>query len=278
MKQPEARALFERLVAVPDDELDLVRAALAIAAEEDAGLDVDAWTHRIDGLAFRGLAMVSETADEAERLARLYELFFDELGFSGRGADFGDPACSFLHQVVDRRVGLPITLSLLFVRIGRRMGLSCAGVGFPGHFLAKVTTSDGEIFVDPFGQLRSLTVDDLAQRLAKASNGRQKLDRWMLASATSKQILARLLRNLKNLYTQQRDYARAFSAVDRVLLVQPEATDDLRDRGLLCSRLGGTEAARRDLALYLARVPDAPDADHVRSKLETLGASRVLLN
>jgi regulator of sirC expression with transglutaminase-like and TPR domain len=278
LKPLEARALFEQLVAVPEDEIDLVRAALAVAAEEDPALDVEAWAHRIDGLAFRGLAAVSPTAGEAERLRRLYELFFDELGFSGRGADFDDPGSSFLHTVVDRRNGIPIALAVLFVRIGRRMGLSCAGVGFPGHFLAKVVTSEGEIFVDPFSATRSVTLDDLAQRLARATSGRQKLDRWMLAAATPKQILARMLRNLKNLYSKQRDFARAFSAVDRVLLVQPEAHDDLRDRGLYCATLGGNDAARRDLTLYLERVPQAPDAAQIRGKLRALGTARVLLN
>jgi len=278
VNQPAARALFERLIAVPDDEIDVVRAALAIAAEEDAALDVEAWAHRIDGLAFRGLATVATTASETERLARLYELFFDELGFSGRGADLGDADSSFLHKVVDRRTGLPIALAVLFVRIGRRMGLSCAGVGFPGHFLAKVVTSEGEIFVDPFGAVRSLSLDELSQRLAKASHGRQKLDRWMLAAATPREILARMLRNLKNLYSRQRDFARAFSAVDRVLLLQPDAPEDLRDRGLLCGSLGGTEAAQRDLALYLERAPQAPDAAHIRDRLQALGSARVLLN
>lgn len=278
MKQPAARDLFEQLVAVPEDELDLIRAALAIAAEEDEALDPEPWAHRIDGFAWRGLELLGDTASEDERLERLYGLFFDELGFSGEGVDFDDPASSFLHSVVERRHGLPIALSVLFVRIGRLMGLSCAGVGFPGLFLAKVTTSAGEIFVDPFHQERALTSGDLERRLAQVNSGRHQMERWMLAAAPSRQILARMLRNLKHLYLRRKDSARAFSAADRILLVEPEAWEDLRDRGLLCAALGGTEAARRDLTRYLENAPQASDTRAIRARLESLGGGATLLN
>jgi regulator of sirC expression with transglutaminase-like and TPR domain len=278
MNQAESRALFETLVSGPEDGIDVVRAALAIAAEEDPELDVEAWAHRIDGLAFRGLSDLPSTADEADRLDRLFGLFFDELGFSGKNTNFDDPASSFLNAVVDRRSGLPIALSVLFVRLGRRLGLSCAGVSFPGHFLAKVVTSEKEIFVDPFGQVRALTVADLARRLGAASGGRQKLDRWMLAAATPRETLARMLRNLKNLYTRTGDLPRAFSAVDRVLVLQPNALDDLRDRGLLCAKLGGVDAARRDLTKYLSLSRNADDASTIRATLASLEARPKLLN
>lgn len=278
MRQVEARTLFEQLISRPEDELDVVHAALAFAAEEDPGLDVDAWLHRIDGLAFQALAGLPDTASEQERLERLYTLFFDELGFSGTGTDFDDPGSSFLHLVVERRRGLPIALAVLFVRLGRRLGLSCAGVGFPGHFIAKVTTSEGEIFVDPFNRIRDLKSRELASRLSKGSAGGQKLERWMLAAATPKQTLARMLRNLKHLYSKKKDYARAFSAVDRVLLLQPDSAEDIRDRGLLCLELGGRDAARRDLEKYLSVAPQAADLPMVRSRLRTLADKRVLLN
>jgi regulator of sirC expression with transglutaminase-like and TPR domain len=278
MRQPAARALFERLVSVPDGDIDLVRASLAIAAEEDEGLDPEPWAHRIDGLAWRGLEPLGAAATEDERLQRLYALFFDELGFSGEGVDYDDPASSFLHAVVERRRGLPIALAVLFVRIGRLMGLSCAGVSFPGVFLAKITTSEGEIFVDPFHRHRRLTPQSLEGRLAQLNKGQRQLERWMLAAAPPRQILARMLRNLKNLYLRRKDSARAFSAADRILLVDPEAWDDLRDRGLLCAALGGTEAARRDLSRYLEKAPQGADAAAIRARLGSLGSTRTILN
>jgi regulator of sirC expression with transglutaminase-like and TPR domain len=278
MKQADARALFEFLVNRPEGEIDVVRAALAIAAEEDNSLDVESWAHRIDGLALRGLADLPSTAAESDRLSRLYDLFFEELGFSGRNTNFEDPDSSFLHRVVDKRSGLPIALSVLFVRFGRRLGLSCAGVGFPGHFLAKVVTNDGEVFVDPFGQVRALTMADLARRAMKASGGKQRLDRWMLAAATPRETLARMLRNLKNVYARSGDHARAFSAVDRALVLQPDSIEDVRDRGLLCAQLGGADAARRDLSRYLLLSPGATDAKAVREIVQKVGASRTLLN
>jgi regulator of sirC expression with transglutaminase-like and TPR domain len=275
MNQLEARELFERLLASPDDDVDLLRAALAIAAEEHAGLDVTTWVRKLHDLTGDGL---DPQADEAERHDYLQRRFFDELAFGGEGCDFDDPECSFLPSVVERRSGLPIALSVIYVQMGRRLGLACSGVAFPGHFLAKVHLERGEVFVDPFRRKRELTVDDLARRLATASGGRQKLDRSMLATAPPKLILARMLRNLKNLYAKQRDFARAFSAADRVLLCQPESWEDLRDRGLYCVTLGWPEIAQRDLRRYLEQVPQAADSNAIRIKLQGLGSSRVLLN
>ena len=171
MNQLDARALFERLVAVPDAEVDLVQAALALAAEDDDPFDLAAARHRIDGLARQGLALLPPTADEVERLDRLNELLFDELAFSGDDCDFDDPASSFLNRVVERRTGLPIALSVLYVHVGRQMGLACFGVGFPGHFLAKVQLSDGEVFVDPFRRIRSLDTTELERRASAAGGG-----------------------------------------------------------------------------------------------------------
>lgn len=278
MNQLEARSLFERLVAVPDDEVDLVQAALALAAEDDEPFDLALARQRLDGLARQGLALLPPTADEVERLDRLNELLFDELAFSGDACDFDDPASSFLNRVMERRTGLPIALSVLYVHVGRRMGLACFGVSFPGHFLAKVQLSGGEVFVDPFRRLRSLEQGELERRVAAAGGGKGKLERAHLAAATPKQILARMLRNLKNLYAKQRDFARAFGAVDRILLCQPDAWEDLRDRGLLCSALGGADAARKDLRRYLQAVPQAADAKEIEAKIAELGRTKVVLN
>lgn len=165
-------------------------------------------------------------------------MFCAELGPDGAGGgDFDDPARSLLHDVPARRTGLPIALSTLWGSVGRRVGLACDGVGFPGHFLARATVDGREVFVDPFGRGQLLGVEELRARLVRAARGGPVAPSF-LAPAPARQVLARMLRNLKNLYVRRRDLPRAFAAVDRLLLATPDALEERRDRGR-AMQLGG---------------------------------------
>lgn len=278
MPRPDAREVFAAVVAVPDERIDLLQGALAIALDEEPHLDLEAERIRFDALARRGLEGLPPLAPDHVRLARLDALLFEALGIDGRGCDFGAPESSFVHHVVTRRTGLPIALAVVWVEVGRRMGLRCEGVNFPGHFLAKVALQSGDRVVDPFHRGRVVSDTELERRLSPRGGPRRPIDRSLLGAAPARQILARMLRNLKNLYLRRGDLPRAFSAVDRLLLATPDVPDDVRDRGLLCARLGGVAAARRDLERYLALRPDAPDAARVRATLAELGVARTLLN
>lgn len=277
MHQLAARALFERLLSVPDDELHLVRVALAIAAEEYPALDPEKPLRELDAAADRVLRTVPVETDPFARIRRLDALAFKELALDGRGTDFDDPESSFLHAVLERGRGLPIALSVLYVHLGRRFGLDLAGVGYPGHFLVLLRAPDGDVFVDPFNRGARSTEAELAARFTQASGGRA-LEPGMLDPAPPRQIVARMLRNLKALYMRRRDLPRAFSAVDRLLVATPDVADDVRDRGLLCEQLGGVAAARSDLERYLELAPDASDGAAIRARLRTLRPSVGVLN
>ncbi len=278
MNQLEIRSLYEHLLAAPDDAIDVSRVALVIAAEDLPSLDVDEWMQRLDALGDELLSSLGARTTDVAKLAHLNAKFFHEWRYGGEGCRFDDPNSSFLPAVVERHTGLPIALSMLYVHVARRMGLRADGVGFPGHFMAKVELPSGDIFVDAFRRLPSLTSADMEERHRESARGRDSFDRSLLAAAPPRQVVARMLRNLKNLHMKHGDLPRAFSAVDRLLVAQPDAIDEVRDRGLLCALLGANDAARRDLAHYLDRHPRASDAGAIRKRLERLKTARTLLN
>jgi regulator of sirC expression with transglutaminase-like and TPR domain len=271
-----ARARFKMLVERPVVPLD--EAALAIAAEEYPGLDAAAYLARLDALG----ALVRERALEpqraAGRLRALCDVLFEELGFRGNEESYYDPRNSFLNEVLDRRLGIPISLSVLLMEVGRRAGLPLQGVGLPRHFLVKLRPQAGpEVFIDAFSGGALFSRDECAARFRGGPTGQELDPRWFEA-VTPRQILGRMLQNLKRIYVEQGDDVRAYWVVDRLVLVAPEAADELRDRGLVSARLGLRAAAARDLAAYLERVPGAPDASQIREALATLRAMPGLLN
>jgi regulator of sirC expression with transglutaminase-like and TPR domain len=271
-----ARARFEALLAEPVLRLD--EAALALAAEEYAGLDVRGCLDRLDGLAERVKRRVGEGVRPATLLSAVRQVLYEEEGYRGNEKDYYDARNSYLNQVLERRLGIPITLSLLFMEVGRRTGLPLAGVGFPGHFLVKLELGHGqEVFVDAYNGGELLSAAECLARFKHLVQGRE-LDPRYLQAVPPRQILARMLHNLKRIYVEQGDDVRAYWVIDRLLLLSPDAMDEVRDRGLVEARLGLKPAAARDLEAYLAYSPGAPDAADVRSLLETLRAHPALLN
>ena len=216
------RELFTREVRLPEDEIDLQRAALYIAGEEYPGLDVDAYLLAMDEMAQQVKASVGETADLEELARGLNAWFFDELGFSGNAGDYYSPQNSFLNRVVDTRVGIPITLSVLYLGLAGRLGLHCQGVGMPGHFLVNVR--DLDLYMDPFHAGQLLSAAD-CRRLAEQLFGQQfEWDDSYLAPTTSLRILERMLNNLRFIYFQLRDWLHLAPVVERMLIIDPDNT------------------------------------------------------
>ncbi len=262
-----ARERFAAVVAREPIPLD--EAALAIAAEEYPRLDEAAYLARLDALAARVVAHAPAPARAASLLRALREVLAGEEGLRGGPAEYDDPRSSFLNEVLDRRVGLPITLSVVYMEVGRRAGIALDGVGMPGHFLVRYLSSSGaEIFVDAFHGGEMLSADDCLSRY-RARTGRD-LDRRLLGPSTPGQIVLRMLGNLRRLYAARKDDLRAWWVLDRILLAAPSQLAALRDRGLAAARLGATGAAARDLESYLARAPDAQDSETVRAALARL--------
>ncbi len=272
---------WKEIVAGPDEEIDLAEAALLVAAPEYPGLDVAGYLARIADLGATLKRRLRGDISPTDTLIALNHYFFEELGFGGNAEDYYDPRNSFLNEVLDRRVGIPITLALVYVEIGRRVGLAVHGVSFPGHFLVKCTLRDGAVVLDPYARGASLGIEDLQQRLRVLRGGvtpSPDIVRHLLAAAGKKNVLARMLRNLKSIYREQGDLPRALAAADRVIALEPGVAEEYRDRAGLYLDLECFRAALSDFRNYLMLRPKAEDAAAVRSRLVELERIAARLN
>jgi len=273
-------ARFRSLAEGPEERIDLAEGALLIAKHADEELDIERYLARIEELAARLRARIPQGGTEPERIAALNRFLFAEQGFAPNLEDYYDPRNSFLNQVLDRKVGIPISLSVLYIEVGRRVGLPLRGVAFPGHFLVKCDLGAGVVVLDPYCGGISLGLQDLQRRLREVRGGEvsRAILAGMLVAAGNKEILARMLRNLKAIYLQQRDYAHALPTLDWILLLHPGEVAELRDRGLTYLKLECVRAALSDLERYLEKAPAAADRDEIRSRVVDLRRSAARLN
>ena len=277
---------FSELIARQDDKIELARACLQIAADAYPGLDVDGYVGEIDRFAKRLRARLALEAAAEERVVALNEFLFDDLGFSGNADNYYDPRNSYLNEVIDRRTGIPITLSVLYMEIGRRIDLPFEGVSFPGHFLVRLRLRGGTLVLDPFSGGAPQSESELRERLNRviprgATGGvpvaQLPLEQF-LEPASNRQILARLLRNLKGIYREKDKPERLLEVLNRMIIVAPDSAAELRDRGLVYHRLECWRPALKDLTDYLEREPDAADLEEVRAKLMELSMRCARLN
>jgi regulator of sirC expression with transglutaminase-like and TPR domain len=272
---------FEQLALLPEERIDVVTGAALIARDAYASLDLDRLSARFDEMAAPLIALGAASLSAEEQVKLVSSHLYDELGFRGNEQDYYDPRNSLLPDVLDRRLGIPITLALVYCEVARRAGIRARGVSFPGHFLVRVDamgTDDAPVAVDPFFGGRRLDEPGLQKLLERAAPS-QKLDiAEHLAPAGAKTMLVRMLINLKWIYATRGDFARALLALDRIICLTPDSVPALRERGLLAVRLGAVEAARADLSRLLELVPQAPDASTIRKQLEELHAKVAVLN
>lgn len=265
--------LWQDILAGPREQLNLAEAALVIARDEYPQLDMGAYLGRIDGLAVTFRKRLRADIAPAETLAMLNHYLFEELAFSGNADDYYDPRNSYLNEVIDRKLGIPITLSVLYIEVGRRVGLPLSGVSFPGHFLLKCALRDGAVIFDAYAKGASLGIKDLQKRLRVLSGGMDVAPEavmCMLTAAQPAEILARMLRNLKAIHTERGDRTKALTAVNRVIDLYPDAADEYRDRARLLEALECCRAALADFETYLRLDPQAEDARTVRGKIAAL--------
>jgi len=278
---PTPTERWRRIAAAPDDQIDLAEAALVIAAGEYGDLDVDAYLGTIDELAARLRRRLRQDIPPTETIIALNRYLFEELGFAGNTAEYYDPRNSFLNDVIDRKLGIPITLAVVYIEIGRRVGLALDGVSFPGHFLVKCTVRDGTIVLDPYAGGVSLSLEELQQRIGALQNGVEPPPdavKNMIVAAGKKEILARMLRNLKGIYLQHDEMTKALAAADRIIAIAPDAVDEYRDRGQIYLELECFRAALADLQRYLLLNSDAGDAAAVQQQVAELQQVAARLN
>ncbi len=277
---------FASVINKEDARIDLARACLMIAQDAYPGLEVERYLGEIERMAIRLRGRLPATGGPGERVATLNQFLFDDLGFWGNTEEYYDPRNSYLNEVIDRKTGIPITLAILYMEVGRRVGLPLEGVSFPGHFLVRLRLRGGVLVLDPFTGGAAQSEAELRERLQRvipegvADNlpvAELPLDQF-LEPASNRQILARVLRNLKGIYREADKPERMLDVLNRMLLVAPDASAELRDRGLVYQRLECYRAALKDLTDYAEREPEAPDLDDVRVKLMELSALCARLN
>jgi len=260
------RDRFAELAAAPDAALDLAEAALLIGGEEDPPFDLDAALDQLDELADGVAPRLRGFSSPRERLDLLLAYLVRELGFRGNEAEYDDPRNSCLHTVMRRRVGLPITLCVLLIELGRRVGVPVVGVGFPAHFLAGAVELPG-VYIDMFHGGRLLSEFECRTLLRTKTQGAVEFERDMLRPVSNRQILLRMLQNLKQLHTRRGRLERALAACDRILLLAPAAAEEHRDRGLLQIQRRAFRAAVEDLNRYLSLAPMADDRHVIAARV-----------
>jgi len=231
--QAQIRQLFIEAVTGPENRLDLARVALLIASEQYPGLDILRYVAKLEVMAAAVRPAVTTTDDPTLKIEYLNAYLFEERGLRGNAEEYYDPRNSFLNDVVDRGLGIPITLSIVYMEVGRRVGMPLQGVGMPGHFIMKYAEPEEDIYIDPFNRGRMLSRQACEELIQQLYGEPVPFHETFLAPVSKKQILARMLMNLKAIYIQTKDYLKALSVVERLLIIQPDAEQEMKDRAAL---------------------------------------------
>jgi len=281
MQRPAARASRQSgmgglredfaALAAAGERTDLARAALAIACIAYPDLDPAPYLRQLDDLAAAVRPRLYPQASPEAAVTELAGYLFGECGFRGNQEEYYDPRNSYLNDVLERRTGIPITLSVVLIETGARLGLGIEGVGFPGHFLVRVAGSRGPLVLDPFFGGRAIGERELLARYRSfVGSDAPALPSDALATTGTPAILTRMLRNLLRAYLDQKDHAHALAAADLFLVLVPDSADEVRVRGLLYEHLECFGAALGDFRRYLELAPEAPDAERIRERVARL--------
>ncbi len=261
-----------------DEQVDLIRGALAIARTQYPNLDIEDYAGRIEKMA-RHAAALSPDMDPQRTLSALNKVVFEQGNLRGNREDYYDPRNSFLNDVLDRGLGIPITLSIIYMEVAKRIGLPLSGVGMPGHFLLKHYGKDGqERLIDCFNRGDILSRQDCQARLDEIYSGEMKLRPEFLHPITRRQILTRMLNNLKTVYLSTRNFRKALPLADLVLVIYPRSAEDLKQRALLRFSMGLQRLAAEDLDQYLKVSPNASDAEDIRQMSLSVRRMLALMN
>ena len=264
------RRLFVQEIQQPDEAINLERASLYIALEEYPDLEVDAYINALDTMAAEIQERLPAELYPLKILKTIQQYLYEDLGYSGNRTEYYDPRNSFLNEVIDRRTGIPITLSMIYLAIARRIDFPMIGINLPGHFIIRPIAEDMEIFVDPFHGGNILFLQDCEELLVKVFDRRVALQPEYLAAVSNRQLLGRLLTNLKVVYVNQRNFPKAAQASERILLLFPDAPLEHRDRGVFYYRSDRLAEARQDFERYLQLAPLAEDAQVIQGILDEM--------
>lgn len=264
---------------IADENIDVLRAALTYARSEYPALDVEQYVARVDLLASRIRSVLPAEAGAHEILNIINRVLFEEEKFRGNRNDYYDPRNSYLNEVLDRRLGIPITLSVLYMEVARRVGVPVFGVGMPGHFLLKHYDVGGhETFIDPFSGGHLLNHTECEVRMEEVYGGQIQMQRQFLNSVRNRQILTRMLNNLRSVYISGRSFRKALTIVDFIVTLHPRSPEDIRQRALLRYNEGMLRLAAEDLDEYVRIAPDASDAEEMKETALSIRRSLAMMN
>lgn len=274
LNPPTPLAYFASLVG-DDDQLPLLEAAVSIAQDEYPDLDVQTVLGDVDQLLARLRRRCPGDAGPLQRLRALNQFFFRDLGFGGNVNNYYDPDNSYLNAVLRTRRGIPITLAVLWLELAQGLGLKAMGINFPGHFMVKVNLPNGQVVIDPFSG-QSLSREELSERLEPYKRRNGLVDDFdvpvglYLQAAPARDILARMLRNLKEIHRTHEDWLRLIAVQDRLLILLPDAWPEYRDRGLAWAEMGDARLALQDLEIYVAHSDDTLDREAMLQRMQEL--------
>ncbi len=261
---------FEHLMQQPDEEISVAEASLEIAADHYPDLNKAGY-----------LKIMKQWGTQAARRCRrkntrrsleaLNRFLFEDLKFAGNIEHYYDPKNSFLNEVIDRRIGIPITLSVIYMEILRYMDFEAGGVGFPGHFLVRVLVQDEPLYIDAFHKGKTMTAEGCREFWEDITDSEMPFSRSFLAVIPRRMVLVRILRNLKRIYLEREDLPRLSLVLDRLVTLSPETPEEIRDRGLVHYQQEAYKLAMKDFQTFLSVAPEAPDSDLIRQYLQILG-------
>jgi regulator of sirC expression with transglutaminase-like and TPR domain len=262
-----------------DEEIDLLQAGLTYAQVEYPDLDIEKYVGKVERLAQQVRMELGASTDAQVTLRTLNRVLFEEEGFRGNREDYYDPRNSYLNEVLERKSGIPITLSVIYMEVARRVGLPVFGVGMPGHFLLKHYDIDGQqTFIDAFHSGRLLTPYETQLRIREVYEGQFQSQPELMNPVGKRQILTRMLNNLRSIYISSRNFKKALTIVDLILAIHPRSPQDLRQRALLRYNEGMLRAAAEDLDEYVRIAPEASDAEEMRQTAVSIRRTIAMMN
>jgi regulator of sirC expression with transglutaminase-like and TPR domain len=265
-----ARQSFAEIAALDEEAWSLDRAALTMALEEYPDLKIQDYVRRLDTLAARADVLIGIERTPVNVIESINKILFVQEGLRGNSEDYYDPRNSYLNEVLDRKLGIPISLAVIYMELAKRINFTIDGIGFPGRFLMKHVAKDREIVIDAFDLGRILTPHDCQELLDKIYNGTASLNPAMLQPMGKRAIITRMLYNLKGIYTQREQFHKAISVIDKILMVNPGTPSEIRDRGMLYMQTSLFAKAVADLECYLAKAVAPEDVSYVQNHLKML--------
>jgi regulator of sirC expression with transglutaminase-like and TPR domain len=261
---------FSQIASLPDQQVDLARGALLIAAAAYPDMDESLYLERLDRMASKVKGDMTADISSADIIIRINHLLFDEKKFRGNREKYYDPDNSFLNRVLDRKTGIPITLSLIYMEIAGRLGLDVRGIGLPGHFIVALYPVTKIIYIDPFNRGKILSVDDCLELVRTHMGETVASDHNWLRPIDRKELLARMLRNLKLIYAQQDNDIMLFKMIHWILTLQPDAPGELRERAILYEAIGNPTLAIKDWLRYITNIDDHESVTKILARIDYL--------